>query len=61
MFDFNSCFLIFLLCAGRFIYSENKKKQKKSSWLNEALKFLGPNDLRPILVIYMVYEDLEMR
>jgi len=61
MFDFNSGFLIFLLCAGRFFYSENKKKQKKTSWLNEALKVLGPNDIRPFLIISMVYRDLEMR
>jgi len=59
MFDFNSCFLIFVLCAGRFFYSENKKKQKKISWLNEALKVLSPNDIRPFLVIYMVNGDLE--
>jgi hypothetical protein len=61
MLDFNSCFLHFLLCAGRFFYSENRKRQKKTFWLNEALEVLGPNDLRPILLNYMVYGDFEMR
>jgi hypothetical protein len=37
------------------------KEQKKTSWLNEALKVLSPNDLRPTLVIYMVNGDFEMR
>jgi hypothetical protein len=64
MFNFNTCFLHFHLCAGKFFNSvfREQEKTKKTSWRNEALKVLGSNDLRLILVIFMVYGDLvEMR